>query len=34
MDMFDPIPAIQFYAFLMLSEIKAKTKAVAVGRKR
>ena len=34
MDMFDPIPAIQFYAFLLLSEIKAKIKAVADGRKR
>lgn len=32
--MFDPIPAIQFYAFLLLSEIKAKIKAVADGRKR
>lgn len=29
--MFDPISAIQFYAFLLFSEIKAK--AVAVGRK-
>lgn len=32
--MFDLIPAIQFCAFLLLSEVKAKIKAVAVGRIR